>query len=242
MKKLINKSNSILTIELILFAILLTSSNIFALDTTECFDVGIVTDLEGYYNFSRNKDEQSHSTQIVVGGGPHERLSYTLSTDFSRSEPDEGEATTSVGAIGAGLTWTVIKTNPIEIDLLPHFTYDSRNNFKAWTLGGDMEINFILFKSVQPFIVAGFANSYDDANKWSVPVSAGFMIPAGDRYELFAQYSLTPEQGGKFSTLEKQAAIGFNASVTDSLEIISEAGYEFSASDLSLGFGLIYSL
>ena len=70
--------SKIRTIITILAFFVALPATLYAVDTTETFAPGIVTDYELYYSYGWNKLGKAHGLEFLIGGGPTESLSYFI--------------------------------------------------------------------------------------------------------------------------------------------------------------------
>ncbi len=178
------------------------TTTLFALDTTECFTPGILTDYEAYYGYSWDDDIKTTSGEFLIGGGIAETFSYFATTDIEHENPQGESKIRTYGGFGFGLIWTPIQMeNTLEIDLMPEFSLAPNNvsdngksitpNFKGYSYGASIEVNITSFSMFQPYFAGGFINyrntteldnvEYDDPVLTELMKSEEF---ADDPYEI----------------------------------------------------------
>ncbi len=229
-------------------AISLMGAPAFALDTTETFGVGALTDFEAYYGRSHSSEGRGNGLDLLTGGGITENFSYSVSGGFA-----EAADSAEISSIGMGLIWTVIGGESFAADIMPYGNYTSQKTsgemsypgFENYSVGADLELNFMFFKAFQPYFLAGYSYDYDsnaEEDSWSAPLTLGFMHPVSEGVEFLAQFSATPCKAGKWDTIDRNISAGINFMLTEKVEGITEAGWEMTAKEFSTSIGIIYAL
>jgi hypothetical protein len=242
----IMKTKSMLAI--LATAVSLMGAPAFALDTTETFGVGVLTDFEAYYGRSHSSEGRGNSLNLLMGGGITENFSYSVSGGFAETS-DSAE----VSGLVMGLIWTVIGGDSFAADIMPYGSYTSQKTsgemsypgFESYSVGADLELNFMFFKAFQPYFLAGYCYEYDsntEDGKWSAPLTLGVLHPVSEGVEFLAQFSATPCRAGKWDTIDRSISAGVNFMLTEKVEVITEAGWEMTAKEFSTSIGVIYAL
>lgn len=243
---------SFMKMAIIVATLILLSLPGFALDTTECFAPGIITDLEGYYGYGWDKDGKAHGVEFVIGGGVADNFSYLFSAGFGKIVPDEGDSISVTGGFGAGLIWTPYeKENLMAIDILPAFTFEPNDvsddmksvkpNFTGFSYGVAVELNLMISPMIQPYFAFGYTayknteeiadDEYDDSPA-EYPLTIGAMMPASKTIEMLVQLDWTMnEDSNKWAENERSVALGVNILLKDNLELITEIGKSFMIED-----------
>ncbi|MDY6934026.1 MAG: hypothetical protein SVZ03_07375, partial [Spirochaetota bacterium] len=144
-------------------------SLLYALDTTEVFSLGPVTDFEAYYGYDWDNDNKYPSGEFLIGGGITERFSYLIRGVLSQEIHEEGDTIRIFGGVGFGFIWTVKeKENMFAFDMLPAFTFvpndiadnekSAKPNFKGFSYGVSIEVNLTMISMLQPYLLAGYTN------------------------------------------------------------------------------------
>jgi hypothetical protein len=225
-----------------------TLAPLFALDTVETAAVGPLTDFEAYCTNGFAKGGNSHGLDVLIGGGFTESLSYNVSSGFYRQDSQN-----EIPSIGLGLIWTPYKNDRIALDLMPSLSADSSKTsgktiypgFKVYTAGLDAEINITISKFIQPYIHAGFHYSKDFSEKvsiWEAPFALGIDFLVNEGTEILIEGDWTHAKGATWKESERYIAVGFNKKLIENLELITEAGREFSNKEYIVMLGLIYAL
>jgi opacity protein-like surface antigen len=230
-------------ITFVITVLFLSISQVYAVDTTECFAPGIATDFEAYYSYGWNKDGKAHGFDFLIGGGFTETLSYYIAGAFSKDVPDSGDSFTNIGGFGIGLFWTPYeKEKFISIDILPLLFFEpndvaddgksAKPDFKGMSFSCAAEINFIMMEKFQPYIIIGYAGYRNDVETTpdefesspdEFPIAAGFMIPAAEGIEVLGQIDwLMNEDSKKWTENERSFTVGVNIMLKDNLELITE--------------------
>ncbi|MCL1864316.1 MAG: hypothetical protein FWF73_00710 [Spirochaetes bacterium] len=218
--------------------------NLYALDITEPFSPGIVTDFEGYYGRTFPKEgDQKNFSELIVGGGFTENFSYF----FSGSAASDFK---SVESVGLNLIWQFISTEGFTSCLIPHAAFIADDDEKLtayYDLGVDIELHLSALEVIHPYLGAGY--SYTQNRKesndymWTIPLYFGIMIPVGKTgIEIFGQFTAEPCKEGTWDTITRYAAGGINYQIIENLELITEAGYEFTNKETQISVGLVFAL
>ena len=220
------------------------TSNLFALDITEPFSPGILTDFEGYYGRTFPKEgDQKNFSELIIGGGFTENFCYF----FSGSAASDFE---SVESVGLNFIWQFISTDNFSGCIIPHaaFVADEEEKLTAYyDLGADIELSLSALKIIQPYLGAGYSYTKNrkesDDYTWTVPLYFGIMVPLGETgIEFFGQFTAEPCREGTWETITRYAAGGINYQITENLELITECGYEFTSKETQISAGLIFAL
>ena len=141
------------------------NTQLHAVDTTETFAQGVLTDFEGYASYNFHNGGSGFGFEILIGGGiVTDMLSYYLTAGVSSDNTAANEG----GGLGIGLIFTMFQNEKFAIDLLPTFSFDPNHsvgsmtftNFKSYTYGADIELNFMMLKQFQPYVIFGFSRSF----------------------------------------------------------------------------------
>jgi hypothetical protein len=221
----------------------------WALDTTECFSVGAITDFELYGNMNFPEDSREKGIDLLAGGGILPGFSWYV-TASAASAGRERE----IAAPGLGLIWTVLESESFAMDILPGFALDphrteNRTTYcdgRAFTYGVNLEFNLMALKAFQPYIQTGIETSYikdsDDKYACACPLALGVMMPVAEKAQLLFQFTWKPTDADRWKNEEREAAAGLNIMILENLELITEAGYELSEEAAGVSLGLIYAL
>jgi hypothetical protein len=219
----------------------------YALDTTETFTVGYLTEYEAYYNTTVPVGDVGHSLEILIGGGIYENLSYY----FTAGSLLGGNVDEISGPL-VGLTYTPVSGERFALDFMPAFSFDPEDrgglnytSFKNFTASIDVEMNFIPHKYFQPYTVIGFSVSHDQYSAeaiWSVPAAAGVLIQLKEKIQLLIQLSVNADKSENWKLTEISPAAGLNFKVTENMEILTEAGIELRTEAYFFLCGMIYAL
>jgi len=220
------------------------TGSLYALDITEPYSKGILTEFEGYCGRTFPKDgNQKNFSEFIVGGGFTESLSYF----FSGSAASDFK---SLESAGFNFIWQFIATDGFTSCLIPHaaFIADEDKKLTAYCgLGADIEVHLFVLKVIQPYFGAGYSYTQNrkDADDyfWTAPLFFGIMVPVGETgIELFGQFTAEPCKYGTWDTIARYATAGINCQITENLELITEAGYEFTNREIQISAGLIFAL
>ena len=231
---------------LLLFTALFAAvpNNLSALDITEPFSTGILTNFEGYYGRTFPKDgDQKNFSEFIIGGGFTENFSYF----FSGSAASDFK---SVESVGLNFIWQFISTENFAICLISHaaFIADEDEKLTAYyDLGADIELHLSALKVIQPYLGIGYSYTQNreesDDYLWTIPLYLGIMIPIGESgIEIFGQFTAEPCKSGTWDTITRYAAVGINYQIAENLELIAEAGYEFTDKETRISVGLVFGL
>ena len=227
---------------LLLFAAI--TGNLYALEITEPFSPGIITDIEGYYGRTFPKEgAQKNFSEFIIGGGFTENFSYF----FSGSAASDFK---SVESVGLNFIWQFISTENFTSCLIPHaaFIADKDEKLTAYyDLGADIELHLSALKIIHPYLGSGYSYTQNrkesDDYLWTIPMYFGIMIPVGESgIEIFVQFTAEPCKDGTWNTITRYAAGGINYQITDNLELITEARYEFADKETRISAGLVFGL
>jgi hypothetical protein len=221
----------------------------WALDTTECFSVGAITDFELYGNMNFLEDSKEKGMDILVGGGILPNFSWYITAAGASAGKDR-----ELAAPGLGLIWTGLESESFAMDILPGFALDpcktrdrlTYSDGKAFTYGVNLEFNLMSLKAFQPYIQTGIETSYvkdsDDRYTYACPLALGIMMPVAEKAELLFQFTWKPTDVDTWKDEEREAAIGLNIMILENLELTTQAGYELSEEAAGISLGLIYAL
>ena len=241
----------------LIFGCAMISGTAFALDTTETVGVGLLTDFEAYYGKSYSAEGKGGSyLDLTAAGGITENFSYFLGTTFSNN----GDAS-AVEGFGVMLLWTAMSNDAFAFDIMPSFSVDANKaavtatgemvypEGKNYTFGVDFEFNYTAFAMLQPYLVIGFGYSMfdevpagEDDYDWAVPVALGVMNPVAEGVEFFLQFSTEAGKARKWETTARTLSAGLNVMYSEKLEVITEAGWDYTESQFYSSVGLIYAI
>lgn len=213
---------------------LVSSSSLWALDTTEPFDPGF-SDNEMYVSFSglgAERGQRVLGTEYVIGVGVTERFS-SLFSFVAESDEYFGNAATE---FGAGLFYNAIDGELFKLDFSA-----------AISSGGGLalgtELNLDLDRAgLQVIVEEGFYSggaALDDV-ECETTIAPLVYVSLTDALQALASidFTLPAGQDVEIGTL----ALGFNAVLSDAIELISELafdipqGEEAFSTGISLGF------
>jgi len=237
-----NTIKSIKILFFLLFVFIITSLKpASALDTTESFSPGILTEFEGYYICDWEYETINRSEEFLLGGGITEKFSYYVTFAFGQEDEEHSSTIKTIGGIGLGLVWTAVEINKnFAIDLLPFFSFESNKisddqktvkpNFKGFSYGGSIEFNCMMLEIIQPYFLAGYTNYHNSSqgsdnnyydDPFEFPLSAGILFKIKEGVDVLAQLDWTPsEDNKKWVETNRSVVIGLNVMLSENLEII----------------------
>ncbi len=234
----------------------------FALDPVTPNTPGFLTDFEAYLSGENSSEgDLGRTLSLCTGGGFTESFSYLLTADITKfrdkdmaSAPGADDEFTSIDEIGLSFIINPVKTEDFSLTFMPGvFSCASRLSgqmaypeMKIWNFGGNMELCFTSFSAFQPFINAGYYFLYDSTfegeNSWEVPLTLGFVHPVTDTVDFLAAFTSAAGKGYSWETTDRYLAAGFNFMLTDNLECLTEAGWNYTGNGFVWSAGLLYSL
>jgi len=223
-------------------------SNLYALDTTEPYSRGFLTEFEIYSSLGYGVESKAGSTNFIVGGGILDSLSYCFTGEVGYS--DSGF---EISSVGIGFIYNAITMKQFALDFMPVFNFSGNKidgkvsypNGKLISYGLDLEFNLTLLKFFQPYLLVGFSGSNDfetNSFSWEVPIVLGTMFPLQKGVDFFFQLGWTISNEAIWNNAERTIALGLNVKATDRLEFTTEIGYNFTDKETSVSLGLIYAL
>lgn len=235
----------------------MSGTAVFALDTNEAVSVGLATDFEAYYGKSNSAAGNANSLDLTVAGGILNNLSYFVNASFSDASGEN-----ELNGVGLNLLWTVMETeNMFAFDIMPFFAITSNEerstsdgsmtypNGKDMAFGADLEFNLTMLPIIQPYFQVGFTYAmFDEVAKgeddydWAVPMTLGFMHPVTNGVEFLLQFSSEAGKSRTWETTDRTLAAGLNIMYSENLEVITEAGWNYTGNEFLASVGLIYSI
>ena len=193
---------------------------IYAVDTTEDFEIGPITNFESYYKAGFGESGFGQELEFVIGGGFVKSFSYNIATGVSHKDK-----MTEITGVSLGLFWNVVTIENFAFDIMPGFSFDPNKtskkimypDFNAFTGNVDLEFNITPLTKFQPFVLAGFAYSYNhkSGNKgWEIPLALGGLVPIKEGIDFLFQFGWTPTQDATWFETERSISVGMNITAT----------------------------
>ncbi len=217
-------------------------------DTIECYGMGTI-DFEMYFTFdgaNRTPSNQILGSQFMLGYGLTNRLSGYLGTTFSVN----GNLVDSATENSVGLFTTPLDTDHLDLDILLDFSAHGNNQF---TIGPGLELNWDAASELDSwglYVRSGLAISGQGTAKGSVQTADIILVlgcygTLGQGHQLLLEFDgALEEQSSHLHTVEKEWstggwALGYNTTLSQTLELISQAYLEIPAGNDAYSFGLM---
>lgn len=237
----------LIPVNILLITALFIVFNLSAADTVETFDSG-ASNFEfylGYGGIGLDKNQGAFSAEAVAGFGITERFSALISLS---GEANEYFANGS-GNAGFGIFGTVVDTDFFDLDLM----FNSGIGFNYFGLAPGIEVNIdfkpdlalagIYFRAEQLF--EGRDESTENNEKYAFAaqtgITAGFYYSINESHQILLEYDMSfpnnPEKGESKHEIGG-IALGYNAMITENIELISQIYYDIPQNDEKHSAGL----
>jgi len=237
---------------LALFLVAGNSLSSHAADTTECYALG-PTDFEFYINIdglSRPASEQTIGNQIVLGYGITPRLSGYLGTVLSA----DGNLLNSSSEIATGLFGTPWDSAHLDLDIFLGFNHNHAGDF---TISPGLELNWdaapnlaawgLYTRSGMTFSGSSSLDGNSKTSKLLLALGGYWTIVPGHQLliEFDGELQSNAANPSHLRNNDKEwttggVAIGYNAFLQESLELISHIYIDIPEDNEDLSFGWMF--
>jgi len=229
---------------LVIALVLAHTSNAAALDTVEPFEAHAANAEHNltYHGVGQANQERELSNEFVLGYGMSDRASAYLGACLSANQQDTGAAGLCFGLIG-----TVWESDHIDLDLLMDIGASGHGLGDLSTEPG-LELNFDHDPDMHTWGVYMRMGILDQASadgslrrrRLDLGVNPGAYFTLSARYQLLVEFDASVALGGDRTADENVGgvALGLNAVVSDSVELIAQVHADVPQSDRGLGLGL----
>ncbi|MBF0429683.1 MAG: hypothetical protein HQK83_00270 [Fibrobacteria bacterium] len=225
----------ILLLPITLLLVIITT-HIYALDTTEPFDIGF-TDFEmigAMGGLGLAKGEKELGWEGVVGVGLTENFSATLNYGFSSDEYFNGEGTEE---FSFGIYYSAKKSGIFKLDLIGSACTGGGIDF-----GTEINLDFKTF-GAQLTVVEGFGNIDTHKVAYSTSLEPLFYFPIAQSMELMTAidfaFNHKPVDGERSFGIGGIKA-GFNFAINDALEFLPEISFDIPQKGESFSTGFAF--
>ncbi len=222
-----------------------------AADTTECFAVG-PTDFEFYLSMAGlglPASDQRLGSQIVLGYGLTQRLSGYLGTVLSA----DGNMVRGSSEIAAGIFGTPLDTDHLDLDVFLEFSNDELDEF---TTGPSLELNWDArpdqttwgLYARSGLAISGSITLAGSRRTSDLELTMGAYWTVAPGHQLLVEFDgARKDNAGGHSPLhdsEKEWttggwAVGYNAAINKTMELISQAYLDVPGDEESYSWGLM---